>query len=66
MAKNVAMRLARKSKDYTQQSLGEMIGLSELEVSKIECGRSSPTYGLACRIAEALGTDIKTLFPEFN
>jgi len=64
--KRDVMRKARLMKDYTQQALGEKIGISELDVSKIECGRTSPTYGLACRIAEALGEPREKLFPELN
>jgi len=66
MARRVVLRNCRQGKGYTQQSLAEKIGCKERDICLLETGRSSPTYALACRIAEALKVDIKMLFPELN
>ena len=66
MARRVELKNSRQGKGYTQLSLAEKIGCKERAITLIETGRLSPTYGLACRIAEALGEPREKLFPEFN
>jgi transcriptional regulator with XRE-family HTH domain len=64
--RRIVLKNSRQGKGYTQLELAEKIGCKERDITLLETGRSSPTYGLACRIAEALGTDVKQLFPELN
>lgn len=66
MARRVLLKNCRQEKGYTQLSLAEKIGCKERDITLLETGRSSPTYGLACRIAEALGETRDRLFPELN
>ena len=66
MARREQMKKCRQWNGYTQLSLAEKLGCKERDITLIETGRSSPTYGLACRIAEVLETDVKKLFPELN
>jgi DNA-binding XRE family transcriptional regulator len=62
--KNLKMKSLRAGKLWTQLMLSEKVGCSERLVTLIECGRSSPSWGLACRLAEVLGTTVEDLFPE--
>jgi DNA-binding XRE family transcriptional regulator len=64
--KRELMKRIRAGKGYTQLSLAEKIGCKERDITLIETGRSSPTFGLACRIAETLGEPREKLFPELN
>lgn len=63
MAKNWKLKEARDNKKMTQYDLAQAVGLKENQVAQIETGRLNPSYGLACRIAEAVGVDKKDLFP---
>lgn len=66
MARNLALKQARIAKNLKQWEVAEKAGCKELDICKIETGRASPTYGLACRIAETLGESKEKLFPELN
>jgi len=62
----MALKQARMSKMLSQNDLADKIGCKEREICLLETGRSSPTYGMACRIAEVLGEPREKLFPEFK
>lgn len=47
----------RVQKNLTQQQLAEIIGVDRTLISKIESGASSPSVGVAKRIATVLGFD---------
>ena len=66
MARNLALKQAIVSKDLKYWEVAEKTGCKELDICKIVTGRLEPSYGLACRIAEVVGADVKTLFPELN
>lgn len=67
MAKNWRLKEARDNKKMTQYDLAQAVGLKENQITQIETGRASATYGLACRIAEVLEIEKKVLFPDvFN
>lgn len=63
MPKNLALKSARAGRLLTQLALSELVGCSEKTIVMLETGRQSPTLGLACRIAEALGAPMGELFP---
>ena len=63
MAENRRLAAARVLKGLTQRQLAETVGTREIEISRIETGRSVPDANLKQRIAEALG---KPTFELFN
>jgi transcriptional regulator with XRE-family HTH domain len=63
MAANNRLKAARVLKGLTQLQLAERVGLKEIEVSRIETGRSVPDAPIKQRIADALG---KPTFELFN
>ena len=52
----------RKKKKYTQEQLGEILGVSAKSVSKWENGRTLPDIGLFPKLAKVLGVSIADLF----
>ncbi len=52
----------RKAKGYTQEQLGEMLGVSNQAVSKWETGVSYPDVMLLPNLAEALGVTLNDLY----
>ena len=52
----------RKAKGYTQEQLGELLGVSNQAVSKWETGVSYPDVMLLPNIAEALGVTLNDLY----
>lgn len=62
MGKNIAC--FRKSKGYTQEELGQKIGVSNQAVSKWESETSTPDIMLLPRIANALDVTLDDLFAE--
>jgi len=63
MARNLALKQAIVSKDLKYWEVAELAGCKELDICKIVTGRIDPSYGLACRISEVVGVNIKDLFP---
>ena len=62
MAANNRLKAARVLKGLTQLQLAELVGLKEIEISRIETGRSEPDRPLKQRIADALGKPTFELF----
>ena len=56
------MKAARVLKGMTQLQLAERVGLKEIEISRIETGRSVPDGPLKQRIADVLGKPTFELF----
>ena len=64
MAKNWALKEESDKKKMTQYDLAQAVGLKENQIAQIETGRVAASYGLACRISEALCEQREKLFPE--
>ena len=62
MAANNRLKAARVLKGMTQLRLAELVGLKEIEISRIETGRISPDVALKQRIADVLGKPTFELF----
>ncbi len=60
ISKNIA--LFRKSKGYTQEQLGELLGVTNRAVSKWESGVSMPDIILLPKIAQALDITLEELY----
>ena len=52
----------RKQKGYTQEKLGELLGVTNQAISKWELGISMPDVMLLPKIADALGTTLNGLY----
>lgn len=55
------MRNIRKSKGLTMKQLGDLVGVAEATISTYENGRSEPTLGVLCSIADALDVSLDML-----
>lgn len=50
---------ARKNKGLTQKNLADIVGVSQQEISRLECEKHVPNLISFIRILEALGLEIK-------
>ena len=64
MAKNLAIKAARASKDMTQQELAEVVGVSRQTINAIEKGEYNPTIKLCRAICRVLDRTLDELFWE--
>ena len=62
MATNNRLKAARVLKGMTQLQLAEKVGLKEIEISRIETGRTVAAMDLKGRIADVLGKPTWELF----
>ena len=62
MAANNRLKAARVLKGMTQLQLGELVGLKEIEISRIETGRCEPHLPLKEKIAAVLDKPTFELF----
>lgn len=56
------MRAARVLKDYSQQELADLVGVSRQTISAIEKGDYNPTIKLCIAICKALDSSLDELF----
>ena len=56
------VRALRKARDWTQAELGERVGLSANGLSKLERGKTAPSFDRAERLAAALDVEPTQLF----
>lgn len=64
MSKNLAMKVARASKDMTQKELAEAVDVSRQTINMIEKGEYNPTIKLCRAICRALDKTLDDLFWE--
>lgn len=57
-ALGAAIRELRLARETTQQDAAQAAGITVAHMSKIERGRTNPTWGTVAAIAEALGATI--------
>lgn len=62
--KNLRLKSARAAKDYSQQELADIVGVSRQTISAIEKGDYNPTIKLCIAICKALGKGLDELFWE--
>ncbi|MCQ2567864.1 MAG: helix-turn-helix transcriptional regulator [Mogibacterium sp.] len=60
--KNIRMKVARVEKDFSQDQLAKMIGVSRQTINAIEKGDYNPTINLCIAICHALGKTLDDLF----
>jgi DNA-binding XRE family transcriptional regulator len=62
MAENRRMAAARVLKGLTQRQVAELVGTREIEISRLETGRLTPSAEMKQRIALVLGKPTFELF----
>ena len=62
--KNLKLKSARAAKDYSQQQLAELVGVSRQTINAIEKGDYNPTINLCRGICKALDKTLDELFWE--
>ncbi|MBQ6490198.1 MAG: helix-turn-helix transcriptional regulator [Solobacterium sp.] len=62
--KNLKMKAARAAKDYSQQQLADIVGVTRQTINAIEKGDYNPTIKLCLAICKALDKTLDELFGE--
>ena len=62
--KNLRLKAARAGKDFSQQALAELVGVSRQTINAIEKGDYNPTIRLCIAICKALDKTLDDLFWE--
>ena len=62
--KNLRLKAARASLDWSQQRLADEVGVSRQTINAIEKGEYNPTIRLCIAICRALGKTLDELFWE--
>ena len=62
MASNYRLKAARALRGLTQLQLADRVGTREIEISRLETGRTRASQELKRRIAEVLGKPAFELF----
>ena len=62
--KNLRLKAARAGKDYSQQQLADLCGVSRQTINAIEKGDYNPTINLCMAICKALEKTLDELFWE--
>lgn len=60
--KNLRLKVARTEKDFSQQQLADIVGVSRQTISAIEKGNYNPTVNLCIAICQALDKTLNDLF----
>lgn len=60
-----AIRAKRKEAGLTQEKLAEKSDLSTVFISRVECGKESPTVDSLVKIAKALEARVRDLTRDF-
>lgn len=62
--KNLRLKAARAAKDYSQQQLADLVGVSRQTINAIEKGDYNPTIRLCLSICKVLDKTLDELFWE--
>lgn len=62
--KNLKVKSARAAKDYSQQQLADIVGVSRQTIAAIEKGDYNPTINLCIKLCKALDKTLDDLFWE--
>ncbi len=62
--KNLKVKSARAAKDYSQQELADIVGVSRQTIAAIEKGDYNPTINLCIKLCKALDKTLDDLFWE--
>jgi putative transcriptional regulator len=56
------VKLARVEKDYTQEQLAQLVGVTRQTIGLIEAGKYNPTLKFCLKIAQVTGKRLDELF----
>jgi len=56
------LKVLRAERDWSQQNLAELLGVSRQSVNAVETGKYDPSLPLAFRIADVFGLPIEQIF----
>ena len=56
------IRLERESREYTQEYVGEIVGVSGGAIHFIETGQRKPSYDVLCKLEKLFGMKHEELF----
>lgn len=62
--KNIRLKLARISKDISQQELADLVGVSRQTINAVERGDYNPTIKLCISICKVLNKTLDEIFWE--
>ena len=62
--KNLRLKSARAAKDYSQQQLADLVGVSRQTINAIEKGDYNPTIKLCISICKVLDKTLDEIFWE--
>lgn len=62
--KNLKLKSARAAKDYSQQQLADIVGVSRQTINMIELGNYNPSIKLCLALCRALDKTLDELFWE--
>lgn len=57
------LRALRTAQGWTQEELGQRVGVTRQAIIAIESGKHDPSLDLAYRIATQFGAPVETVFP---
>lgn len=60
------IRILRAEKEWSQEELGEKVGVSRQAILAIEKQKHDPSLTLACKIAKAFNTPLSEVFDTEN
>ena len=66
MDSTVRLRQARQAKGLSQRKLADAAGITQVALSHLETGRSSPRLTTARALAAALKVDVDSIWPDTN
>jgi putative transcriptional regulator len=58
------VKIARVSKDLTQEELAQAVGVTRQTIGLLEAGNYNPTLNLCLRLSKVLGKNLDQLFGE--
>ena len=53
---------ARNKNELSQQKLADRTGINRADISKLENGKTNPSYNLLCKLAKGMGMKVKIEF----
>jgi putative transcriptional regulator len=56
------VKLARVEKDYTQEQLAQLVGVTRQTIGLIEAGKYNPTLKICLKISQVTGKSLDELF----
>lgn len=62
--KNLKLKAARAAKDFSQEQLAQLVGVTRQTIGMIEAGNYNPTLNLCIAICKALDRTLDELFWE--